>query len=355
MKYIARLKDLRASDVSLAGEKNAFLGDATTMLHHEGILIPGGFAITAEGYRYFIQENGLQHKIELLLQALKRDTGNIHKTGKAIRKLIMRGTFPDILQEEIITSYRQLGEYVSVAVRSSTANGCHSTPSGKEYADQKGTYLNIYGEQNLLNTCLKCIASFFADHKIHLFENQWFEDKNSFISVGVQPMVRADLACSGVMITVDPKTGFDGVVVIYSAWGLGENIAPGLVTPDKHTVYKPLLTQRDVVPIVGRDMGSKEIKMVNETGGLFSTQNIETSPEERGKFCLSDAEVLLLARWGISLENHYQNPIYVEWAKDGRSDQLYMVQLHQEVLQEEGEDRHIPHEERELTSHLTSL
>jgi pyruvate, water dikinase len=330
MRFVSKLKDLRVRDVPLAGGKNASLGEMIGTLEGEGIRVPEGFAITAKGYRFFIQENGFQQKIETLLKGLERDPEVIHKVGKAIRKLIMKGKFPNELKEEIITSYRELGEDVSVAVRSSAT--AEDLPDAS-FAGQQETYLNIHGEKNLLNACLKCIASLFTDRAISYREDQGFKHEDVALSVGVQRMVRSDLACSGVMFTIDTETGFDGVVVINSTWGLGENIVQGLVTPDEHFVYKPLLEKEGVVPIVGKKLGSKELKMVYGKSGLFATKNMETFPEERESFCLTDDEVVLLAKWGVIIEKHYQKSMDIEWAKDGKSGQLYIVQARPETVQ----------------------
>ena len=330
MKFVSKLKDLRISDVPLAGGKNASLGEMIGTLESEEIRVPEGFALTAEGYRFFIQENGFQQKIEALLKGLERDPHVIHKVGKAIRKLIMKGKFPDELKDEVIAAYRELGEDVSVAVRSSAT--AEDLPDAS-FAGQQETYLNIHGEKNLLNACLKCIASLFTDRAISYREDQGFKHEDVALSVGVQRMVRSDLACSGVMFTIDTETGFNGVVVINSTWGLGENIVQGLVTPDEHFVYKPLLEKDGVVPIVGKKLGSKELKMVYGKSGLSATKNMETYPEERESFCLTDDEVLMLAKWGVIIEKHYQKPMDIEWAKDGETGQLYIVQARPETVQ----------------------
>ena len=217
-----------------------------------------------------------------------------------------------------------------MAVRSSAT--AEDLPDAS-FAGQQETYLNIHGEKNLLNACLKCIASLFTDRAISYREDQGFKHEDVALSVGVQRMVRSDLACSGVMFTIDTETGFNGVVVINSTWGLGENIVQGLVTPDEHFVYKPLLEKDGVVPIVGKKLGSKELKMVYGKSGLSATKNMETYPEERESFCLTDDEVLMLAKWGVIIEKHYQKPMDIEWAKDGETGQLYIVQARPETVQ----------------------
>lgn len=330
MRFVSNLKDLRIGDVPLVGGKNASLGEMISALEKKGIQVPPGFAITAEGYHFFIQENGFQEKIEALLNELKRDPQAIRKVGKTLRKLIMKGVIPPDLEKEIAEAYSALGEDVDVAVRSSAT--AEDLPDAS-FAGQQETYLNVYGERDLLVACVKCFASLFTDRAISYREEKGFKHEEVALSIGVQKMVRSDLASSGVLFTIDTETGFDQVIVINATWGLGENIVQGLVTPDEHLVYKPLLQKEGVVPIVGKSLGTKELKMVYGKSGLFPTKNTETTQEERETFCLSEEEVLTLARWGVIIENHYQKPMDIEWAKDGKTGELFIVQARPETVQ----------------------
>ncbi|NGX51479.1 MAG: Phosphoenolpyruvate synthase [Chlamydiae bacterium] len=330
MRFVLKLKDLRIGDVPLVGGKNASLGEMIGALKEQGIRIPDGFAITAEGYRFFIEENGFQEKIATLLSELKREPEVIRKVGKALRKLIMKGRIPRELEEEVVEVYREWGEDVDVAVRSSAT--AEDLPEAS-FAGQQESYLNIQGELDLLGACLKCFASLFTDRAITYREEQGFKHEEVALSVGVQRMVRSDLASSGVLFTIDTESGFDRVVVVNSTWGLGENIVQGLVTPDEHIIFKPLLEREGLVPIVGKSLGGKEIKMVYGKSGLFTTKNMETTLEERESFCLTDSEVLTLAKWGVIIEEHYQKPMDIEWAKDGKSGELFIVQARPETVQ----------------------
>ncbi|MCB1080195.1 MAG: phosphoenolpyruvate synthase, partial [Chlamydiia bacterium] len=276
MRFVSNLKDLRIRDVPLVGGKNASLGEMISALEKKGIHVPPGFAITAEGYRFFIQENGFQEKIEALLNELKRDPQAIRKVGKTLRKLIMKGEIPPDLEKEIAEAYSALGEDVDVAVRSSAT--AEDLPDAS-FAGQQETYLNVYGERDLLVACVKCFASLFTDRAISYREEKGFKHEEVALSIGVQKMVRSDLASSGVLFTIDTETGFDQVIVINATWGLGENIVQGLVTPDEHLVYKPLLEKEGVVPIIGKSLGTKELKIIYKKSGLFPTKNTETTQE----------------------------------------------------------------------------
>lgn len=334
--YVCPLEALRAKDVAIAGGKNASLGEMIAELKPKGVNIPGGFAVTAEAYRLFIRENNLEKKIEETLKTYSPDPKQLRKCGKAIRKLIEGGKFPKDLKQEITEAYHGLcGEntkrcQMDVAVRSSAT--AEDLPDAS-FAGQQETYLNIRGDRDLLNACRKCFASLFTDRAIAYREEKGFDHQEVALSVGVQKMVRSDLASSGVMFTLDTETGFDKVVQINSTWGLGENIVQGVVIPDEFTVYKPFLDQDDVVPIVGKILGSKEKKMVYARGESYSTKNVVTTPEEQKLFSISDEDILTLARWAALIEEHYQKPMDLEWAKDGRTGELFIVQARPETVQ----------------------
>ncbi|MCB1067402.1 MAG: phosphoenolpyruvate synthase [Simkania sp.] len=335
-KYVCPFEDLRAKDVAIAGGKNASLGEMIAELKPEGVNIPGGFAVTAEAYRYFIRENGLEKKIETLLKTYSPEPKKLRKCGKAIRKLIEGGKFPSDLKEEITDAYHGLcGEntkrcQMDVAVRSSAT--AEDLPDAS-FAGQQETFLNIRGDRDLLNACRKCFASLFTDRAIAYREEKGFNHREIALSVGIQKMVRSDLASSGVMFTLDTETGFDQVIEINSTWGLGENIVQGVIIPDEFTVYKPFLDREGVVPIVGKVLGSKEKKMVYARGESYSTKNIMTTPEEQKLFSITDEEVLQLAKWAVLIEKHYQKPMDIEWAKDGGTGELYIVQARPETVQ----------------------
>lgn len=322
--FVKDFKELRLQDIELVGGKNASLGEMIQVLAQKGIQVPPGFAVTAEGYRFFLQENALQEEIEKELQLLEDHPQSIQKVGKRIRKLILKGEFPQALQEEILAKYEGMG---AVAVRSSAT--AEDLPDAS-FAGQQETYLNIRDSKDLLEACQKCFASLYTDRAISYRMEQGFSHHEVALSVGVQKMVRSDLASSGVMFSVDTETGFDKVVVINATWGLGENIVQGLITPDEHVVFKPLLEKEGVFPIVDQVLGTKEMKMIY---GGKGTKNIETTPDERMAFCLAEEDILQLARWAVLIESHYKKGMDIEWAKDGESGELYIVQARPETVQ----------------------
>ncbi len=321
MTYIKNFTELAIGDVPLVGGKNASLGEMLQAL--KGIGVPGGFAITAEGYRHFLEVNQLESKIEALVQS----GAPPQKLGKKIRTLILKGTIPDVLEKEIVAAYEALGKEIAVAVRSSAT--AEDLPEAS-FAGQQETYLNIVGKKDLLEACQKCFASLFTDRALSYREEKGYKHTEVALSVGVQRMVRSDLASSGVMFSLDTETGFDQVVLINGSWGLGENVVQGLVTPDEYLVFKPLLEKEGAVPIVEKKLGGKEKKMIY---GHTGTKNIESSPKEQATFCLTDEEVLTLARWCVLIEKHYQKPMDIEWAKDGQSGELFIVQARPETVQ----------------------
>jgi len=334
--YVCPLETLRAKDVAKAGGKNASLGEMMAELKSQGICVPDGFAITADAYRLFIHENGFQEEIEKILKTYSPEPKKLRKCGKAIRKLILKGKFPKELKEAITTAYHGLcGEnskrcQMDVAVRSSAT--AEDLPDAS-FAGQQETFLNIHGDRSLLDACRKCFASLFTDRAIAYREEQGFDHKEVALSIGVQKMVRADKGSSGVMFSIDTETGFDQVVVINATWGLGENIVQGVVIPDEFVVFKPFLTKKQVIPLVGKTLGSKEKKMIYARGETYSTKNINTPPEEQKLFSLTDEEVICLAKWAVIIEEHYKKPMDIEWAKDGISGELYIVQARPETVQ----------------------
>lgn len=333
--YIRWLEELNSEDVPSVGGKNASLGEMIQTLKDKGILVPGGFATTATAYRLFLQKNNLTEPINNELKALKSGKSPLEKVGKKIRKLIRNARLPEELTEAILKAYQELcarydTEEVDVAVRSSAT--AEDLPEAS-FAGQQETFLNISGDDELIEACRKCYASLFTDRAISYREEQGFEHQKVALSVGVQKMVRSDKAGSGVLFTIDTDTGYPGVVMINAAWGLGENVVQGAVTPDEYMVFKPLLRKNGFVPIVDKQLGAKEKKLVYTSGGSQTTKNVDTSLEERHSFVLTDEEIIELARWGCAIEEHYDQPMDIEWAKDGPQGRLFIVQARPETVQ----------------------
>ena len=329
------LETLNNKDVALVGGKNASLGEMIRTLKSEGICVPDGFATTANAYRLYITENNLEEKIRQRLEEYRKGDKTLHKTGDSIRRMIRRGKWPDETAIAIRDAYRELcrrngEEEVDVAVRSSAT--AEDLPDAS-FAGQQETFLNITGEDELLDACRKCYASLFTDRAISYRENKGFDHMQVALSVGVQKMVRSDKAGAGVMFSIDTDTGFPDVVVIDAAWGLGENVVQGTVTPDNYTVFKPLLQDSTLSPILNKTVGGKEKKMVYARSAGNTTRNVDTSARERHSFVLSDDEILQLARWAVVIERHYGTPMDMEWAKDGESGELFIVQARPETVQ----------------------
>jgi len=333
--YVRWLDDLSNDDVAIVGGKNASLGEMIQSLQAEGVRVPGGFATTADAYRGFLKANDLDERLAEQLEKLSREEQSLEKTGKAIRQLIRGGEFPGPVAEAVRTAYRELcqryeSDEVAVAVRSSAT--AEDLPEAS-FAGQQETYLNITGEDDLLEACRKCYASLFTDRAIAYRQQHGFDHLQVALSVGVQKMVRADRAGAGVMFSIDTESGFPDVVVINAAWGLGENVVQGTVNPDEYRVFKPLLENEKLSPIIEKSLGEKAKKMVYATGGNKTTENIDTPKKERSRFVLSDDEILRLARWASVIERHYEKPMDIEWAKDGESGDLFIVQARPETVQ----------------------
>lgn len=329
------LDDLTNEDVAIVGGKNASLGEMIRSLKEEGVRVPGGFATTAEAYRSFLEANELRDAMLEQLEKMRSEEQSLEKTGKAIRQLFKKAEFSDETAQAIAAAYRELSqrddtEDVAVAVRSSAT--AEDLPEAS-FAGQQETFLNIAGEHDLLDACRKCYASLFTDRAIAYRENHGFDHLEVALSVGVQKMVRSDLAGSGVMFSLDTDTGFPHVVLIDAAWGLGENVVQGTVDPDEYRVFKPLLDNDELTPIVEKELGRKQKKMVYAKGGSATTKNVDTPKKDRSRFVLSDDEILQLARWACAIERHYQKPMDMEWAKDGETDELYIVQARPETVE----------------------
>jgi pyruvate,water dikinase len=334
-KFIRWFSDLRIEDVPIVGGKNASLGEMFSTLNDVGIDVPNGFATTSAAYWAFVEANDLRDEMERYFAMLHSGEKSLSWVGRALRRLFIGSEVPETLRDDIVNAYHQLGlEYgldeVDVAVRSSAT--AEDLPDAS-FAGQQETFLNISGEDLLVNTCRRCFASLFTDRAISYREAQGFDHMQVALSIGVQKMVRSDLAGSGVMFTLDTETGFPDVVLINAAWGLGENVVQGAVTPDQYTVYKPLLSNSHLRPIIEKKLGTKEKKMVYAVGGTEVVKNVETPIDERLSFVLNDDEILQLAHWAQTIEKHYGKPMDIEWAKDGETGQLFIVQARPETVQ----------------------
>lgn len=326
---------LGRGDVPRVGGKNASLGEMVRHLGAEGVAVPPGFATTADAYWRFVEANRLKEAIEAALNDLKAGKASLQETGQAIRRAFVRGDWPEETAEAIREAYRQLSKRTGaadtdVAVRSSAT--AEDLPDAS-FAGQQETFLNIRGEAALLDACRRCYASLFTDRAISYREAKGFEHLEVALSVGVQKMVRSDLGGAGVMFSIDTETGFDKVVVVNAAWGLGENVVQGAVDPDEYQIFKPLLDDMALAPIIEKKLGGKALKMLYATGGERPTRNVPTSKAERASFVLDDQEILQLARWACAIEAHYGMPMDMEWAKDGNTGALYIVQARPETVQ----------------------
>ncbi|MHA6332841.1 phosphoenolpyruvate synthase [Qipengyuania sp. CAU 1752] len=332
---ILKFEDVSRGDVGKVGGKNASLGEMIGALVPKGIAVPPGFATTADAFRLFIAHNKLAPVIGDHFAALAAGDRSLAETGKAIRTAILAGQWPDALKGAIGKAYRDLAKEagdpaLATAVRSSAT--AEDLPEAS-FAGQQETFLNISGEEALLDACRRCYASLYTDRAISYRAAHGFTEDTVALSIGVQQMVRADLASSGVMFSIDTENGFPDSVLIDGAWGLGENVVQGAVDPDAWQVFKPLLDDAALCPIIEKSRGAKAVKMVYSGGGEGTTVNIETSAEERAGFVLTDSEVVQLARWATLIETHYGCPMDMEWAKDGPDGGLFIVQARPETVQ----------------------
>ncbi|MFA5184550.1 MAG: phosphoenolpyruvate synthase [Patescibacteria group bacterium] len=336
-KFVRVFKELSIKNVPQVGGKNASLGEMFVRLSKKGIKIPNGFATTAEAYDHFLMSTGLKDKIKTILKGL--DTKNVRdlmRRGAAIRKLIIATEMPKDFQLAILQAYRELSrEYkvknLDVAVRSSAT--AEDLPDAS-FAGQQETYLNVRGEKDLLLAVRKCIASLFTDRAISYRVDKKFDHFSIALSVGIQKMIRADLGASGVMFTIDTESGFKNTVLINSIFGLGENIVQGHVTPDEFYVFKP------TGAIISRSLGKKNIKMIYNLRGNNPVKNVPIAPAEQLKPSLSDRQVRQLAKWGMMIEEHYGRPMDIEFAVDGRNQEMYIIQARPETVQSQ-KDWHV--------------
>jgi pyruvate,water dikinase len=332
MKFVKWFEEIGAQDIALVGGKNASLGEMIRNLGKKGVNVPSGFAITAEAYKYMVEKAGISQKIKDTLADLDtHDMENLADRGEKIRNLIANSSCPKELEEEIRICYQKLeerfGKNVDVAVRSSATAEDLPTAS---FAGQQTSYLNVRGENDLLEKVMDCFASLFTNRGISYRVDKGFDHLGVYLSVGVQKMIRSDLACSGVMFSIDTDSGFRDVVYITGAYGLGENVAQGVVDPDQFYVFKPTL-KKGFRPIVEKKLGTKDEKLVykrDEAG----TEQKEVKVEEQRKFALSDDEILTLAKWACIIEEHYGAPMDIEWAKDGVTGEVFVVQARPETV-----------------------
>lgn len=327
-------------DVPAVGGKNASLGEMFTNLTSKGVRVPDGYAISAYAYNYFVESSGIRNDMESALKALNiKDLASLSATGKKVRDLILNATLPKDLEAEITAAYDELckryGMEVDTAVRSSAT--AEDLPDAS-FAGQQDTFLNVKGHEALLTACRACFASLFNDRAIAYREEKDFDHFSVALSIAVQKMVRSDQASAGVMFSIDTESGFKDAAYITSGYGLGENVVQGSINPDEWYVHKPTLTA-GYKPIIYAHLGEKQQKMIyTAAGGHEATENIPVSEAERAKFSLSDEEVLELAKWSVIIEDHYSQeagyykPMDIEWAKDGDSGDMFIVQARPETV-----------------------
>jgi len=329
-KNILWYSEIKNKDVALVGGKNASLGEMYNNLTKKGIRIPGGFCTTAGAFRYFLEFNNLASRIKQILKKMnKKNIRELERAGAAVRSLILRGRFPDDLAWEIKRAYEKLSrdykaKKVDVAVRSSAT--AEDLPSAS-FAGQQESYLNISGEKELLLAIKRCFSSLYTNRAISYREDRGFDHAKVYLSVGIQKMIRSDLASAGVIFTIDTESGFRDLVIINSSYGLGENVVKGKVTPDEFFVWK----SRGV--IIKKELGSKKFKLIYTNKPKQPTRNIPAGEKDRGQYSLSDKEIQQLAAWAKVIEKYYGRPMDIEWAKDGREKRLYIVQARPETVQ----------------------
>jgi len=335
MENILWFNELTIKDIPKVGGKNASLGEMYQKLTKKGVKVPNGFAITAGAYHEFLKLTGVDKKIRKILKGL--DTDNVRdlaKRGAKVRQAILQAEFPESLEKDIASAYKKLSKLykksnLDVAVRSSAT--AEDLPDAS-FAGQQESYLNITGEYMLLETVKKCMASLFTDRAISYRVDKHFNHFKIGLSVTVQKMVRSDLASSGVMFSIHTETGFKNSVIINASYGLGEYIVKGIVTPDEYLVFKPGL-KKGLNSIIGKEVGGKKRKLIYSTGGNKATQEVEVPENDQKQYVLTDQEIISLAKWAVMIEEHYKKPMDMEWAKDGKDGQLYIVQARPETVE----------------------
>lgn len=339
MLLVRWFEEIGIEDVPLVGGKNASLGEMYRELAAKGVKVPNGFAVTAQAYWDFLRESGVEATIREMLKDLDaRDLADLRRRGSRIRQAMLATSLPHTLECAILDAYARLSEGapepVDVAVRSSAT--AEDLPDAS-FAGQQETYLNVQGPLALLDTCKRCFASLFTDRALAYRVEKGFDHHKVALSIGVQRMVRSDLASAGVMFSIDTETGFQNAVLINASYGLGENVVQGSVNPDEFYVFKPTLKE-GFRPILHKRLGSKEFKLIYDVGGSKMVKNVPVSPDDRNRFAITDDEILTLARWACVIEDHYTgkrgvaSPMDMEWAKDGRTGELFIVQARPETV-----------------------
>jgi pyruvate,water dikinase len=334
--FVKWFSEVGIDDVSIVGGKNAALGEMYSNLVPLGVNIPDGFALTAGAYRHFFKNTGLDEEIKKILSDLNtKDIKNLQVRGKKVREAILKATLPQDLKDAVKKAYEELenkyGKNSDVAVRSSAT--AEDLP-GASFAGQQETYLDIRGVEAVLLATKKCIASLFTDRAISYRADKGFSHFDAALSVGVQRMVRSDLSASGVAFTLDTETGFDKVIVVSAIYGLGEFIVQGKVIPDEFIVFKNTL-ESGKNPIIGKKIGEKNIKLVYAKGG---TKQEKVSLTDQQKFAITDEEAKKLAKWCLEIEKYFSNkhnryqPMDIEWAKDGKTGELFLLKQNVQFL-----------------------
>ncbi|MBT4849223.1 phosphoenolpyruvate synthase [Candidatus Parcubacteria bacterium] len=332
--HILWFSEITNKDVPLVGGKNASLGEMYSKLTPKGVAVPNGFAVTAQAYDYFIKTTGVKKQIRSILKTLNtHNLRNLQAHGKKVREAILKAEFPEDLKESIIEAYHKLGKEfktknVDVAVRSSAT--AEDLPDAS-FAGQQETYLNVEGEEEILDFSKKCMASLFTDRAISYRADKGFSHFSVLLSITVQKMVRSDLATSGVMFSIDTESGFRDAVLINSIYGLGEYIVQGYVNPDEYYVFKPTMKQ-GFDPIIHKALGRKGKKLIYDSKAELNMKSLPVAKKDQERFALTDKEVILLAKWAVQIEEHYKKPMDMEWAQDGRTGKMYIVQARPETV-----------------------
>ena len=332
-------EEIGMGDVAIVGGKTASLGEMYQKLSAKGLRIPNGFGVTAAAYWQYLEENDLKKSIKATIEAADLDDPNqLQQAGRQIRQALLNASIPEGLKKQITSAYQQLcgtDANKSVAIRSSAT--AEDLPDAS-FAGQQETYLNVRTEKMLLATCKQCFASLFTDRAISYRHHKGFDHFDVALSICVQLMVRSDLATSGVMFSIDTESGFQDAVLINASYGLGENIVQGSVNPDEFVVYKPTL-KSGKRPILQKHIGSKEYKLIYDLGGSKLVKNVPVASNDRSRPCITDDEILQLAKWACIIEEHYsevygrRTPMDMEWGKDGETGELYILQARPETVQ----------------------
>ena len=352
--YIKHFSEIGIQDVPGVGGKNASLGEMFQNLNSQGVRVPDGFATTSEAFLQFLNENSLRESLQEVLAELDTDNySNLSTIGEKARNLILGGKLSSQLSQKITEAYQGLcnNKNCAVAVRSSAT--AEDLPDAS-FAGQHDTFLNITGKVALLEAVKKCFASLYTNRAIKYREDKGFKHSEVALSVGVQQMVRADKGCSGVGFTIEPESGFENAILLSGVWGLGENIVQGAINPDEFYVFKPTLEQGKF-PIIQKKMGDKKLTMIySKATASDSTVNIHTPKPKQQQFVLSDAEIITLAKWALLIEKHYQKPMDIEWAKDGLTNELFIIQARPETVhQSKNKSLHIEYKLKEKGTVLT--